>query len=293
MMKSMTAYGRGEYTEGETVFTAEVKSVNHRYRDIFLKMPRSLQPLEDEIRSEISKRIKRGRLEVTIKLDTNGGETEYELELNLPQAKTYLRILNQLNEEFGLDPGIRAVELAAVKDVIGIQTPEPDLEMIRPGLIEALRRALDSLDHMRLNEGSALAEDLKKRIRITGEHMGRIKDRSPVVVEEYRRRLKEKVSQLSEDVEIDEDRLAQEIAFFASRCDITEEIVRGESHLDQLSQYMSKEGTVGRRLEFIMQEINREVNTISAKANDASISGWVVEIKAELEKMREQIQNVE
>ena len=293
MIKSMTAYGRGEYSYDDGIFTAEVKSLNNRFRDIVLRIPNTLQVLEDEIRSLISSRIQRGRIEVSIKFENNGKESDYGLELNLPLIRSHVRIFKQLSEELGLDETIRPEYLAQLKDAILIKPVEKDIEAIRPGLQEVLKQALDSLQQMRTTEGQAIEKDFQNRLHLIEGYLDHIEKKSPVVVEEYKTRLKDKIDTLKQDMEIDENRLAQEVTIFAGRCDITEEIVRMKSHLRQFRDYMSMDDSIGRRLDFLLQEINREINTISSKASDSSISANAVEIKSELEKIREQVQNVE
>jgi uncharacterized protein (TIGR00255 family) len=289
----MTAYGRGEYAEGTTVFTAEIKSVNHRYRDVVLRIPRSLQPIEDEIRSQVSSRIRRGRIEVLIQLERNGAEAEYNLDLNVPLVKAYLRIFSQLKEDFGIEREISLDSLCQMKDVIIVKPEEADIDETRAGLKEVLDRAIDSLDTMRIQEGRTIEKDFSARLVLIEGYLKEIEGRVHLVVEEYSKKLKERIKQLSQNTELDESRLIQEVAIFADRCDVTEEVLRMKSHLSQFNAYIGSEESVGRRLDFLIQEINREINTISSKVSDSSISAMAVEIKAELEKLREQAQNVE
>jgi len=289
----MTGYGRGESSLGEKKFVAEIKSVNNRYRDIILKLPKAFQVIEDELRSQIASRMRRGRIEVVVQFEKSNGPSEYALELNLPVAKSYFRIMRELCEEFGLDQSIRADDLCQMRDVILFKSEDVNIDEVRMALREVVRLALDSCDGMRLHEGQAISEDLSGRLdRIEG-YLGEIAERAPLVVEEYRKRLKERVYQILQGMEADETRLAQEIALFADRSDITEEIVRAKSHLGQFRKYLTLDDAVGRRLDFLTQELHREVNTLSSKASSALISVKAVEIKAELEKLREQVQNVE
>ena len=293
MIRSMTGYGRGECSLGEKNFVAEIKSVNNRYRDIILKLPRAFQVIEDELRSQIASRMRRGRIEVVVQFEKSNGPSEYALELNLPVAKSYFRIMRELCEEFGLDQSIRADDLCQMRDVILFKSEDVNIDEVRMALREVVRLALDSCDGMRLHEGQAISEDLSGRLdRIEG-YLGEIAERAPLVVEEYRKRLKERVYQILQGMEADETRLAQEIALFADRSDITEEIVRAKSHLGQFRKYLTLDDAVGRILDFLTQELHREVNTLSSKASSALISVKAVEIKAELEKLREQVQNVE
>jgi len=293
LIKSMTAYGRGEYNQGASAFTVELNSLNNRFRDIVLRMPRTLQALEDEIRSQISSRVRRGRVEVSIQMETNSGEGKYQLELNAPLVKSYLRIFRELNKEFGLDEKVSPDSLCQMKDIIIFKTPDVEIDDVRPGLQEVLGLAMESLDKMRMVEGKAIEEDFLKRLKIIEEYLNVIEENAPKIVDEYKRRLEDKIRKISGEMVLDESRLIQEVAIFADRCDITEEIVRFRSHLKQFRDFMSKDDSIGRRLDFLIQEIGREVNTIGSKATDSSISSKVIEIKAELEKLREQVQNVE
>ena len=289
----MTAYGRGEHSEGDATFTAELKSLNNRYRDVILRIPKTFQPLEDEIRSQIASKVRRGRIEVSIQLEKNASENEYDLELNLPLVKSLIGIFEELNEQFGLDDKIAAETLCQMRDVILYKPHDVDIDEARPALLEVLRLALDSLDKMRLAEGQAIEEDFLKRLKLIEAYLDDIEEKAPTMVEAYQKRLVERMNKISQDMELDENRLMQEVAIFADRCDITEELVRLRSHLKQFQTYMSEDDSIGRRLDFLIQEINREVNTISSKTFDSSISSKVVEIKGELEKLREQVQNVE
>jgi len=293
LIKSMTAFGRGEYMLGDKVFIAEIRSVNNRYRDVILRIPKNLQILEDEIRSQIFTKTRRGRIEVSIHAEKNGEEAGYELELNQPLVRSYLKIISQLSDEFSLDKNLSAEYISQLKDVILIKSEEIDIDESRSGLLEALSRALDSLDVMRIQEGGAIEKDFRKRLDLMGQYLDEIQERTPLVVEEYRKRLKDRLKSLEQNIAVDEMRLAQEVAIFADRSDITEEIVRARSHLKQFRSYMSMDDSIGRRLDFLIQEIHREFNTMGAKASDSSISARVVEVRAELEKLREQVQNVE
>lgn len=293
MIRSMTAYGRGEYQEGTTLCIAEIRSVNHRYRDIVMRLPKNYQVLEEELRGTVSSRIGRGRVEVSIQVDNGQKETLYQLELNVPLVRSYLRLFSEMEEEFALRQEVRLETLLQMKDII-LYKPEPvDAEKVRPGFQAALMRALESLDVMRQKEGKAIEEDFLKRVQCMENSLHEISLRSPQLVEQYRERLRENINSLLKDQAVDDFRIAQEVALFAERSDITEEIVRIRSHLNQFREYLLAEEALGRRLDFLIQEIHREVNTVSAKASDFHISKAVVELKAELEKLREQVQNVE
>ena len=293
MIKSMTAYGRGEYQKGDIVFVAEMRSLNNRYRDIILRIPKNYQILENELKSIISNRIRRGRVEVTVQLENNGETGPYNFELNLPLVDSYFKVFNELVERFGLDQEIELGSVLQMKDAIFLKPEERDLEEVKTGFEAALGQALDSLDEMRLKEGNAIRTDLVNRLGLLEKYLNTVDKRAPILVEEYREKLNDRINHMLKDVAVDESRLAQEVALFSERSDVTEEIVRIRSHLQQFREYLSFDDALGRRLDFLIQEINREVNTLSSKASDSSISKVSVEMKAELEKLREQIQNVE
>lgn len=293
MIKSMTAYGRGEYRLGDTLFIAEIRSINNRYRDIILRIPKIFQILEKEIKSIISSRIRRGRIEVSVQIENNGEDSFGNLELNVPLVNSYLKILNQLAEQFDIEKKVQIDSLLKMKDIILFKPEEVDMDKLRPGFQKVVEHALDSLDMMRAKEGSAIEADFVERLDLLEKCVNEVDKRAPILVEEYRKRLKEKIDHILDDVALDESRLAQEVAIFAEKSDITEEVVRTRSHLKQFREYLTADDALGRRLDFLVQEINREVNTLSSKASDSIISRVVVEMKAELEKVREQVQNVE
>ena len=292
MLKSMTGYGRAESSKGALEFSVEIRSGNNRFREIILRLPQSLQPSEDRIRSMVSSRIRRGRIEVSIQIKDNG-DKGLNLELNRPLVRAYATIFNELNEELGCKQPIDLSFFSQLKDTIIVKQDSVDLERIWPDLKDVLDKALLSLETMRMDEGKALEEDFLMRLnRIKGD-IEEIRNRAKVTVEEYRDKLIQKINKLIEGIEIAEDRLMQEVALMADRSDITEELIRVESHLDQFRSYMNQDDVIGRRLDFLLQEINREVNTMASKAADSFVSQLVVDIKAELERLREQIQNVE
>ena len=293
MIKSMTAYGRGEFHLGDTKFIAETRSLNNRHLDIILRIPRSYLVLEKELKDTISSKIRRGRVEVSVQIENNGEESPYSLELNIHLVDSYIKITQQLAEQFGLDKKIEVNTLLQMKDVLFFRPEAIDMDKLRPGFHHVVAQALDSLDMMRVKEGEAIEADLAKRLNLLDAYINEVDKRTPIVAEEYRKRLKDRIDHIIEDVALDESRLAQEVALFAERSDITEEIVRTRSHLKQFREYLTMDDVVGRRLDFLIQEINREVNTLSSKASDALISKVVVEMKAELEKLREQVQNIE
>lgn len=294
MIRSMTAYGKGEGRGAETVYIAEIRSLNNRHRDIILRMPKILYPLEDELRSLIASRIRRGRLEVSVQMETGGASPTFQLALNEPLADAYINAARRLADRAGIARDIRLDTLLQMKDMVVVKPEAVDLDKALPGLVEALNACLDSLDEMKTNEGAVIESDFRSRLRQLEAHVEQIKRRVPDIVDAYRKRLEEGVKRMVNDtIVVDEARLAQEVALYAERSDITEELVRLKSHIQQFRSYLEVDDAVGRRLDFLVQEMNREVNTLGAKGSDTVISNRVVEMKAELEKLREQIQNVE
>jgi uncharacterized protein (TIGR00255 family) len=293
LIKSMTAFGRGEYEFNNTLYSVEIKTLNNRYRDIIIRMPNSLQEFEEEVKAQISSMVKRGRIEVTLQVGRKDKETNYNLDLNVPLLKSYLGIFKRMSREFGFNEMMRSDHIFQIKDMIIMKPDEADPEELRTSINKAMEQAIESLEVMRNKEGKAIEDDFFLRLDLIEMHLNVIEERSPVVVSEYREKLRNRIEALAEDIKADEGRLSQEVAIFASRCDITEEIVRTRSHLKQFRSYMAMDDSVGRRLDFLTQELNREINTIASKASDSLISTRAVEVKAELEKLREQIQNVE
>jgi uncharacterized protein (TIGR00255 family) len=289
----MTAYGRGEHQLEKVHFVAEIRSVNSRYRDVHLRIGKDLQGIEKEFKDLIASKVRRGRIEVSIQAERSSTEPAYDLELNAPLLEAYLRIFEQISEQYGIDPESLMNSLNQMQDIIVVKSRETDLEMLKPGYLGALRGALESLEVMRVREGRALELDFRKRLGRLERYADKIKERAPELVKEYRERLRRNIARMSDEIQVDENRLLQEVALFADRSDITEELVRIKSHLVQFSIYLDKNQGLGRRLDFLLQEINREVNTLSVKASDSAISKTVVEMKAEIEKLREQVQNVE
>ena len=288
----MTGYGRGESERAGKVFIAEIRSVNNRFREVIVRIPRTLQVLEQEIRSQVASRMRRGRIDVSIQIEREGEEL-IRLELNSPLVTSYLRLMKQLSDEFGLDDRVNPLDLCQLKDIILFKPEDSDPRDLETGIQQVMAAALDSCDAMRIQEGRSIEEDFKKRILLIRRYLDEIEARTGLVVEDYRRKLHEKIQLLGNGITLDEGRLVQEVAIHAEKCDITEEISRGRSHLDQFENFLSSEESIGRKLDFLLQEIHREINTMSAKASDASISIKAVEVKAELEKLREQVQNVE
>lgn len=294
MAKSMTGFGRAE---GETRLgkaTVEVRSVNHRYCDISLRVPKRLAPLEGRLKEAIRAAVSRGKIDVTFKFDS-GVEAGVELGVDFHLAEQYYEALRSLKERFRVEGEITLGLLASAKDVIVASEREDDVEGVWPEVLKVLQEALADMDRMRCREGRALEEDLRERVRRVVERLEDTKARFPLSLQGYQKRLRERLEGLMAGLpgSVDPQRFQQEVAFLAERMDITEEVVRAESHLAQFEKLLGGEEAVGRKLDFLIQEIHREVNTISSKINDAEISQSMVEVKAELEKIREQVQNLE
>ncbi|MFO8089288.1 MAG: YicC/YloC family endoribonuclease [Desulfatiglandaceae bacterium] len=289
----MTAYGRAEHRWNDLMLCVEIRSVNNRYRDIILKLPKLIQGIEPELKALVGARVSRGRLEIGVQLDSGSQESPTEFALNDSLADSYVRIVSELAKRYGLDGTLRAETLCQMKDVLTVKPLQFDLEDLKIPVIAAMTKALDSFDDMRSAEGDAIRSDIEMRLEAIGKHVSQVESRAPEVVDSAADRLKENVSRLIGDIPVDEWRLAQEIAYFADRMDVTEEVVRVRSHLAQFNTFLESEEAVGRRLDFLLQEMNREVNTIGSKSSDSLVSSLVVEMKAELEKIREQVQNIE
>jgi len=292
MIKSMTGYGKYEASSESGRIIVEIRSVNHRYSEISVKLPRTLLALENNVRKTVAERIKRGKIEVYVQQDgvaAAGGLPT----VNIPLAKAYYEAFSRMKEALGLYDPVPLSLIAAQKDLLVTQENGVTGEDLHDLLIAAVRGAVDHLDAMRSREGGALLEDLQERRNLLSGLVERIKGRTPLAVAENLARYKTRVMQLAGDSGVDEGRVAQEIALMAERWDINEELVRFNSHLKQFDETLEIIEPIGRKLDFLIQELNREVNTIGSKANDAEITSFIVELKAELEKIREQVQNIE
>lgn len=293
MIKSMTGYGKAvvETQQGRT--TVEIRSVNHRYGEISVKVPRTLLAFENEVRRAVGDRLKRGKIDVFVQREESAAGESLP-RVNVPLAKAYRDAFEHLREELGLfSEQVTLSLLLAQRDVLAAREEEGNEEALRDELVKAVRGAVDAMEQMRKREGEALLADLQSRRQNLSALIERVAARAPAVVTEYAGRLRDRLTQLLAGSTLDEARFAQEVALLADRGDITEELVRFRSHLEQFDETLKLAEPVGRKLDFLMQELNREVNTIGSKANDAEIAASVVELKAELEKIREQVQNIE
>ena len=292
MLHSMTAFGRGEAQADGYRFTVELRSLNHRFFDIRVKLPKKYREFEEDIKKHLSVHFSRGRLEVGVLAD-EGLEKVRDLTVDVELAKTYNRLLLDLREELGLE-GSPSVETLLVFRDIFILPEDPEIfKKARRVLETALERALRDCRRMRADEGAAIEKDFRHRLQQLESLLGEVEARAPSVVEEVRERLEKRVQDLLGQTELDESRLAQEVAFFADKSDITEEVVRFQSHIQQFRDLLTASGPRGRQLEFLLQEMLREINTIGSKAHDLEIAKNVILAKTELERLREQLQNVE
>ena len=294
MVKSMTGYGRARETRNGRDITVEVRSVNNRYLDCTVKMPRAYIFAEDAVKNRVQKAASRGKVDVFISVDSLGAE-ETVVKVNEPLAKGYLDAMNTLIRlgEGAVEKTFSAADLARLPDVLTVTKAEEDLESVSADLCAVLDEALAAHTAMRETEGKKLAEDILSRADTIETITGRVEQRSPQTVAEYREKLLKRMEEVLQNTAIDESRILTEAALFADKVAVDEETVRLRSHLVQLREMICSEVPVGRKLDFLIQEVNRESNTIGSKCNDLTIARDVVELKAEIEKIREQVQNIE
>lgn len=294
MIKSMTGFGRAEYNDGKRNIVVEIKTVNHRYSDISIKMPRRYSFAEDKIKNKVKETIVRGKADVSIMVE-NITEDDVNITLNTMVAKQYYDNLQKLASEFSLPNEVSLQYLASLPDVMKAVPDVDDEEAITKSLLIPVAEACKKLDEMRAVEGAKLAEDLIHRGELIRELAKKINERSPLIVEQYTEKLHDRIKELiGGNVTIPEDRILLEAAIFADKCSITEELVRLDSHTIQLADIITKSTQPdGKKLDFLVQEMNREANTIGSKANDIEITNLMLDIKAEVEKIREQVQNIQ
>jgi uncharacterized protein (TIGR00255 family) len=293
-MKSMTGYGRGDCSQDGFKITVELSSVNRKQSEISINLPREMEMLEAQIRDLINRYIARGRLTVRVALHSGASKLSARMHLNIPLAKAYARELNRLSKQLNLPGPVTLDQLARAPGVFQTDEQIAEEEDFWPAVQKALRQALAALVRTRLREGAHLAQDLSKRIAQMRKAAAQVQKHAPGVAERYRRQLLERIQSAGlEAPGTEDDRLLKEVVYFADRSDISEELTRLQSHFQQFDDCRKSKEPVGRMLDFLAQEMNREVNTIGSKANDSLISREVVTLKAELEKFREQAQNVE
>lgn len=291
-MKSMTGYGRArQVLHGRTV-TVELRAVNHRYLDCTVKAPRQFGFLDDAVKKAAAARIARGKTEIYVSVETDEGG-DLSVTVNHALAERYLTALRELSEKYGLRDDVTVMSLAKMPDVLGSERIEQDADELTQDVLTVFSEACDGFDQMREREGEKLAEDVRSRAAVIETLVTEVEKRSPERVAEYREKLLVRMREVLEGTDVDETRIVTEAAIYADKTAVDEETVRLRSHLQQLDGMLNEEKPVGRKLDFLVQEMNREANTIGSKANDVSMAQTVVNIKSEIEKIREQIQNIE
>lgn len=295
MIKSMTGFGRAEVIDGGKSCAVEVRSVNHRFLDISVRIPKNSASFDSEIKRIVQKRFARGRFDITIGFNEPpvGAEQVSRLKVDIAEASQYVEALGHLKAQLGLPGEITLDLVASNKDLVRFERPEVDLEALWPAADKAIGLALDSLEEMRGREGEVLCRDIRARLDSIERQVESAQERLPQIISQYRARLRKKVQEAWDKSEIDPARLEAEVVIFTERSDIAEELVRLKGHIEHFRRLLEPKEPVGRRLDFLLQEMNKEVNTISSKIGDLEMSRLVVELKGEIEKIREQVQNVE
>lgn len=292
MLKSMTGFGRHESSEGDRKVTVEMKSVNHRYLELGIKLPKKLNFLESVIRSELKKYVERGKIDIFITYE-NLGEGSACVKYNPVLAREYFECYKKISEDLGIENDIKTSHIMKSPDVISLENEEDDEKIITKLVIEAIDKAAEKLVETRTVEGERLGRDMVQKLDHMIENVAFITEKSPLIVAEYREKITNRVKELLEDVQIDEARIAQEVTIFADKVCVDEELVRLDTHIKAMRDALNQGGTIGRRLDFIAQEMNREANTTLSKTTDSEISDRAIELKTDIEKVREQIQNIE
>lgn len=292
MIKSMTGYGSAKGTAAGLRLSVELKSVNNRYLDVSVKLPRTLLFAEEPIRSAVAKHITRGKVDVFVTADTSEADCT-EVRVNEPLLRGYIAALSDVRSKYNLTDDMTLMNLCRLPDVLSTERRELDTDELTSGLLAILEEALNGYDAMRRTEGLKLRDDVLARIEEIGRLTGIVEERAPQTVAEYRARLEQKLREMLDGLPVDDARVLTECAIFADRIAVDEETVRLRSHLSQLKGMAEGESPIGRKMDFLIQELNRESNTIGSKCQSADIARVVVDLKAEIEKIREQIQNVE
>lgn len=292
MIHSMTGYGRAVETRNGREITVEIRSVNNRFLDCAVKLPRAFSYAEDAVKQKVKESVSRGKVDVFIGVNTVESEN-VRISLNRPVLEGYLEALKTIAQDYGVRDDVSATSLSRFPEVFTVEKPEEDEARNTADVVSVAEEALAAYNAMRAREGAALAADLRHHAAVVLSYVERVEARSPVTVAEYRARLENKLREVLESTTVDESRILTEAAIFADKVAVDEETVRLRSHLAQLEELLTAGGAIGRKLDFLLQEMNREANTIGSKGNDLEQAHNVVEIKAELEKIREQIQNIE
>ena len=292
MIRSMTGYGKETLSTEGREYQVEIKSVNHRYLDINIKMPRTLGYLEETIKKQISEKIKRGKIDVFITFENNSQEGK-DIKINKELAKIYINQLKELAQEENISSNIEVIDIAKFPDVLTIKIEQED-EKIKSEILQVTKDATDKIIEMKNIEGQKISQDLLARIENIENKIEEISKKSTGLIEEYVVKLEKRIKEILKTEEIDKSRLAQEVVIYADKCSVEEEITRLKSHIYQFKNLIAdNNGTIGKKLDFIIQEMNRETNTIGSKANNLEITNGVIDIKTELEDIREQTQNIE
>lgn len=290
-MKSMTGFGRANYETEDRAYQIDIKSVNHRYGDVNIKMPRSISYLEEKIRKEVLNKAARGKVDVYVTFNNNSAKGK-NIKINKELAKTYIEELKELAEESQINDNITVTEISKFPDVLNIENVQ-DEELIWKELSICLDKALQNFVQMRQQEGNRIKEDLLQRIQRVHEKVNEISEHSAGLVEDYVVKLETRIKEILKTDVVDQERLKQEIVIYADKCSVEEELTRLSSHIMQFKNFMEDINPVGKKVDFLMQEMNRETNTIGSKSGSLEITNLVIKMKTELEDIREQIQNVE
>ena len=292
MIRSMTGYGKSTLSVDGREYQMEIKSVNHRYLDISVKMPKTISYLEDTIKKQISEKIKRGKVDVFVTFENNSQEGR-SIQINKELAKMYIKQLKELAEEEKILSNIEVMDIAKIPDILTVKADEDD-EKIKEEIIQTTQEAVNKIIEMKSIEGSKIEQDLLARIDNIENKIEEISKKSTGLIEEYVVKLEKRIKEILKTEEIDKSRLAQEVVIYADKCSVEEEITRLRSHIYQFKSLITDQNeTIGKKLDFIIQEMNRETNTIGSKANNLEITNGVIDIKTELEDIREQVQNIE
>ena len=292
MIKSMTGYGSAKGTVGELEISVELKSVNNRYLDTAVRMPRSFIFAEEAVKSAVQAHISRGKVDVFVNVDSSDSG-DMTVKINEPLLKGYIDAISKISAEYGLQNDMTAMSVCRFPDVLSVEKKDMDTEAISEGIIRIAEQALCDFDVMREREGEKLREDVLNRLDTIDKLVKQVEDKAPETVEEYRRRLEQKMAEVLGTAGVDENRILAEAAVFADHIAVDEETVRLRSHMSQLRTMIDSSSPIGRKIDFLIQEFNREANTIGSKCQNSDIAHTVVDLKSEIEKIREQIQNIE
>lgn len=291
MIKSMTGYGKSTLSINSREYQVEIKTVNHKYLDTSIRMPRCLSSLEEDVRKEIASNLKRGKVEVSINFE-NHGKNINNIVINTELAKDYIRSLKKLADEEGLEANIEVTEITKLPDVLTIKE-DLDNDEIKKELLQVVQDAVNQLIEMRKKEGQKISVAILEKIDKINSKILDISSLSIGLIDEYIVKLEKRIKELLKTDDIDKSRLMQEVVIFADKCSVEEEVTRLKSHIEQLKELINSDGATGKKMDFLIQEMNREINTIGSKANNLDITNNVVEVKTIIEDIREQIQNIE